>query len=86
MNARDSGQKFGLSGFQVSGDVTTQWFHPRLKQKTGQENLERLNRFWTLCQPCVFTFTLMSLLKRRPFKGVGRFPLTDNGNVQYHVF
>lgn len=33
MNARDPGQKFGLSGFQVSGDVTAQWFHPRLKQK-----------------------------------------------------
>lgn len=42
MNARDPGQKFSLSGFQVSGDVTAQGFHPRLKTETGQGNLKRL--------------------------------------------
>lgn len=46
MDALDSGQKFSLSrvGGQVSGDVTTQWFHLRVKKKP----FRRTWKDWTL--------------------------------------
>lgn len=89
MDALDAGQKFSFSrvGGQVSGDVTTRWFHLRVKKKP----LRRTWKDWTLVWGLLWIFygvkveqrvfmlriTLIRLLKRRVLKV---FFGPDNGN------